>query len=74
LPRLNDFSRARTCCGYDPRRIGLEFGEAHQIMCGMKLGFGGIYLRLSGLLRLRRDIEIGPGRPSCARSVSWRSK
>jgi hypothetical protein len=28
------------------------------------LGFGGIHLRLGGLLRLRRDIEIGPCRPS----------
>ena len=33
-------------------------------MCGMELGFGGIYLRLSGLLPLRRNIEIGPRRPS----------
>ena len=33
-------------------------------MCGPELGFGGIDLRLGGLLRLRCDIEIGPRRPS----------
>ena len=64
MSRLDDFPRAGACCGYCPRRIGLEFGEADQIVCGVELGFGGIDLRLSGLLRLRRDIEIGPRRPS----------
>ena len=33
-------------------------------MCGTELGFGCIDLRLSGLLRLRRNLEIGPRRPS----------
>ena len=64
LSGLNNFSRARAGCGDCPRRIGLEFGEAHQVVCGLELGFGGVDLRLSGLLRLRRDIEIGPRRPS----------
>ena len=64
MPRLNNFPRAGACCRYCPRRVGLELREAHQIVCGTELGFSGIYLRLSGLLRLRRDLEIGARRPS----------
>jgi hypothetical protein len=33
-------------------------------MRGTELGFGGVYLGISSLLRLRRDLEIGPRRPT----------
>ena len=64
LPGLNNFPGAGTYRGDYPRRIGLELGETHQVMCGMELSFGCIHLRLSRLLGLGRDIVIGARRPS----------
>ena len=63
LPGLNDFPGAWTDRRYDAGRVRLEFGEAHQIMCDLQLGFGRIDLRLRGVLPLRCDLEIGAGGP-----------
>src|SRR6202158_4180836 len=63
LPGLNDFPGAGTECRYDARRVRLEFGEAHLILCDLKLGLGRIDLRLGGVQPLRSDLEIGAGGP-----------
>jgi hypothetical protein len=51
-------SRQHTGC------IRLELGEAHQIVCGLELRFGGVDLRLGGLKCLLRLIMIGPRGPA----------
>ena len=43
--------------GHDPGRVGLELGEAHEVMRGLQLRLGGVDLRLRGLQRL-----LAPGR------------
>ena len=66
LPGLNDLAGRRTCRGDLARRVGSEFGEADEVVGGAQLGLRRVDLRLGGLLRLRRHLEIGArGPPLC---------
>jgi hypothetical protein len=64
LSGLNDLSPARARSGHYAGRIRPEFGETHQIMRSLQLGFSGVDLRLSSLLALRRNVKIRPRRPA----------
>ena len=64
LAGLHDLAGARAGRGHDARGVRLELGEAHQIVGGLQLRFGGVDLRLGGLPRLRRLIVVRARRPA----------
>ena len=66
MPGLNDLACRRTRRSDLARRVGFELGETDEIVGGIQLGFRRVDLGLSGLLGLRRRIEIGArGPPLC---------